>query len=135
MTAAAPPEGRYGPAPTPGRRRRTVIALAAVGAVGVAVTVWLGLNVASQPVTWRDVGFVVHGSSSVDVTFDVMRTDPSVPVQCQVQALNVHFAQVGVVVVDVAPGDLGSQRETAQVATSEEATTGVVHRCWVTGQD
>lgn len=134
MSAPAPPEGRYGPVPTARRRRWTVAAIAAGAAVGVAFVVWLGLLNANPPVSWKDVGFSVDGDSSVEVQFDVMRADPSVPVQCRIQALNRYYAQVGVVTVDIGPGRLGAQRESAMVATSEEAVTGVVESCWVVEQ-
>ncbi|MDO8106846.1 DUF4307 domain-containing protein [Isoptericola sp. b441] len=134
MSAPAPPEGRYGPAPSARRRRWSALAIAGLAVVGVAFVVWLGLINANPAVSWKDVGFSVDGNSSVSVTFDVMRADPSVPAQCRVQALNAHFAQVGVVTVDIPPGERGAQRHHVEVATSEEATTGVVDRCWVTSE-
>ncbi|MCB2177350.1 MAG: DUF4307 domain-containing protein [Actinomycetales bacterium] len=134
MSAPAPPEGRYGPAPTARRRRWTVAAIGTGAALGVAFVVWLGLINASPPVSWKDVGFSVDGDASVEVTFDVMRSDPSIPAQCRIQALNRYYAQVGVVTVDIAAGTLGAQREHATVATSEEATTGIVESCWLVGQ-
>ncbi|MCV2396382.1 DUF4307 domain-containing protein [Actinotalea sp. M2MS4P-6] len=132
MTAPTVPEGRYGRPATPGRRRRAVLGVAALAVAGLAVLGWVISNTANPAVSWRDVGFEVDGSRAVTVTFDVMRADPSVPVQCRVQALNIHYAQVGVVTVDVEPGELSAQRERVEIATTEEAVTGVVHSCWVT---
>lgn len=134
MSAPAPPEGRYGPVPTARRRRWTVAALGAGAALGVAFVVWLGVINASPPVSWKDVGFSVDGDAGVEVQFDVMRADPSLPAQCRVQALNKYYAQVGVVTVDVPPARLGAQRLSATVATSEEATTGLVESCWLVDQ-
>ncbi|WP_372595582.1 DUF4307 domain-containing protein [Actinotalea sp.] len=131
--SAAPrvPAGRYGPEPDVHARRRRVVALWVTGALGLGVVVWLGLGVASSPVSWKDVGFTVSGSEQVEIAFDVIRSDPAAPVQCRVQALNENYAQVGVRTVDVLPGDRQAQRERAVIATSELATTAVVDRCWL----
>lgn len=131
MTTSALPEGRYGRPATPARRRRAVAGIVALAVAGVALVVWLGLHQANPAVTWRDVGFVVDGDRAVTVSFDVIRADPSVPVQCRVHALNIHYAQVGAVTVDVAPGELGAQRERVEIATTEAAVTGLVDICWV----
>lgn len=107
-----------------------MIALWLLGALGLAATVWIGLGLASDPVSWQDVGFRISGDT-IDVTYDVIRTDPSVPVRCRLEALNVGHAQVGVVTVDVPPGTESSLRMTTTVRTSEEPVTGVVDTCWV----
>jgi hypothetical protein len=125
------PVGRYGPAPDPGARRRRVLGLWAAGVVGLAVVVWLGLIAAAAPVTWKDVGFTITSAGEVEIAFDVIRADPSAPVQCRVQALNDTYAQVGVRTVDVPPADRRAVRQRAVIATSELATTAVVDRCWV----
>ena len=130
-TATAPlPAGRYGPEPDEGNRRRRVTALWLLGALGLAATVWMGLGLASTPVTWQDVGFRIRGDT-IDVTYDVIRSDPSVGVRCRLEALNVRHAQVGVVTVDVPPGTKSVVRVTTTVRTSEEPVTGVVDSCWV----
>lgn len=125
------PAGRYGPLPSTQRRRRTTAALAGAGLLLVAVVVWLGLRTANPAVTWKDVGFEVHDDQRVTVVFDVIRADPSVPVVCRVQALNAHYGQVGVVSVEIGPGERGAQRERVEVATSELAVTGLVDACQV----
>ena len=127
----APPAGRYGPAPRPGARRRTVAGLVAAGLVMTAVAVWLGLEAARSPVTWQDVGFRLDGASSVEVVYDVSRRDPAEPVRCRLQALDARFAQVGVLTVDVPPSQERTVRLRTDVATSEQAVTGVVETCWV----
>ncbi|MBX9247055.1 DUF4307 domain-containing protein [Actinotalea ferrariae] len=133
MTSSAaspsPPAGRYGPEPRPGaaRVRTALVALLAAGAVALAV--WIGLGAGSAPVSWKDVGFTVQ-DGSVDVTFDVIRPDPSVAVECRLQALSQQHAQVGVVVVAVAPAEDRVQRLRSTVAVSEPAVTGVVESCW-----
>ena len=102
-----------------------------LGVAAVVAATWLGVGAARSPVTWDDVGFTVHGAQSVEVVFDVNRTDPSVAVRCRLQALNQQFAQVGVLVVEVAASTQEQQRFRSTVATSEPAVTGVVESCWV----
>ena len=130
-TPAALPAGRYGPQPRPGGARRRAIALWAVGLAGLAVAVWLGLGAARTPVTGQDVGFTVQGDAAVEVTFDLSRPDASVPVRCRVQALNEQYGQVGLLVVDVPPGEARTERLRVTVATSERAVTGLVDTCQV----
>lgn len=134
-TATRPPVGRYGPEPGPLARRRRVVALWGLGAIGLGATVWMGLGMAATPVTWQDVGFRIDGDAQVEVTYDVVRLDPSAPVECRLQALSVRHAQVGVVTVEVPPGDDAVVRQTTTIRTSEQAVTGVVDSCWVVGQD
>ena len=129
-TTARPPAGRYGPEPDESSRRRRVVALWVLGALGLAATVWMGLGLASTPVTWQDVGFRIRGDT-IEVTYDVIRSDPSVAVRCRLEALNVGHAQVGVVTVDLPPGTESVVRTTTSVRTSEEPVTGVVDSCWV----
>lgn len=124
------PVGRYGPPPGTGRRR-AVIGIAALAVVATAVVAWLGFGTMTKPVTWKDVGYDVVSDGEVEIVFDVVRRDPGAAVQCRVQALNRHYAQVGVVTVPVAPGDRAAQRERVTVATTERAVTGLVESCWV----
>ena len=127
----AVPAGRYGPVLDARARSRRVLAISAVGTLGLGLAVWLGLLAAASPLSWKDVGFTVVGTTHVEIAFDVIRTDPATPVRCRVQALNEHYGQVGVVTVDIPAGDRQAERERAVIATSELATTAVVDRCWV----
>ena len=129
VTVLQPPPGRYGPAPTSPSRRRLWIWGFAV--VGLAVTVWIGLNVAGQPVSWKDVGFHVQGPQATDVTFEVTKPKDAT-VTCQVKALSESYAEVGVRSVVVGPSDDASQRVTATVQTTELAVSGTVDRCDIT---
>lgn len=127
--AARPPAGRYGPEPRPGAARLRTALLALLGAAAVGVAAWFGLASGDAAVSWKDVGFTID-EGSVDVVFDVIRPDPSVPAECRLQALNEQHAQVGVVTVAVAPAEDRVQRLRATVAVSEPAVTGVVETCW-----
>ncbi|WP_426594541.1 DUF4307 domain-containing protein [Cellulomonas sp. McL0617] len=128
MTVLQPPPGRYGPAPTVRTRRRQRIGLILTAVVGLAVAVWIALNVASQPVSWKDVGFHVQGPQAIDVTFEVTKPRGDTVV-CKVRALSEAFSEVGVRMVTVGPADQATQRLTATVQTTELAVSGTVDRC------
>lgn len=132
MTPAAPPAGRYGPAPDPRRRRLVVAGLVTLGVLGVAAAVWLGLASAAAPVHWSQVGFRIDGPDAVDVTFQVTRADPSTPARCTVEAQNSAHGQVGVVEVEVPASADATVRLTTTVRTSEPAVTGLVTSCRTT---
>jgi len=100
--------------------------LAAV--VGLAVVVWIGLAMAGKPVSYKDVGFKVNGSQSVDVTFEVTKPKEST-VTCTLTALSESYAEVGVRTVEVGPADTATRRVTATVQTTELAVTGIVDSC------
>ena len=123
-----PPAGRYGPEPTARSARRGRIFLVVAAVVGVAVVVWIGLGMAGKPVSYKDVGFKVDGSQSVDVTFEVTKPKEST-VTCTLTALSESYAEVGVRTVTVGPADEASQRVTATVQTTELAVSGTVDRC------
>ena len=129
-TPARPPAGRYGPEPTAARRRLTVVAIAVLAAVGLAVVVVIGLRYACEPVRHKVVGFDVVDSERVDVTFE-LSMDPGTTARCTIDALAESYAQVGTLDVTVGPVDTLESRWTATVATSELATTGVIESCAV----
>lgn len=123
-----PPAGRYGPAPTPARRRLTIAGIVAAAVVGVGITIWIGLGQASTPVRYDDFGFKVISSERIDVTFQVSM-EPGTQAECTIDALAESYAQVGTVDVVVGPSDQLEGRYTVSVATSELATTGIVESC------
>ncbi|HEY3436435.1 MAG TPA: DUF4307 domain-containing protein [Actinotalea sp.] len=125
------PAGRYGRPASAQRRRRAVLGLWALGLAALSAAVWLGLRTGNEPVTWQDVGFTLDGSSQVEVVFDVIRPDPSVPVRCRLQALNHQYGEVGALDVDVAASTSTTVRLRSTLAISEAAVTGIVDRCWV----
>lgn len=87
-----------------------------------------GWWVANKDVRWRDVGFDVDSPHRVTVTFDVfVYTDR--PITCHLQALNVHFAEVGIDTVLVDPDAGDEQRITRSFTTTEQATTATVDYC------
>jgi len=126
--ATRPPAGRYGPEPTARSARRARIGIVAAAVVGLAVVVWIGLSMAGKPVSFKDVGFHVDGSRSVDVTFEVTKPKEST-VTCTLTALSESYAEVGVRTVEVGPADTATRRVTATVQTTELAVTGIVDSC------
>jgi len=125
-----PPAGRYGPEPTPRRRRLAVAGIVLVALVGIAVTLAIGLRSANEPVRYKDFGFDVVSPERVDVTFEVYM-DAGTTAVCTLDALNESYAQVGTVDVTIGPVDVAEARYTVEVATSELATTGIVQSCRV----
>ena len=126
--ATRPPAGRYGPEPTARSARRGRIGIVVAAVVGIAVVVWIGLAMAGQPVSYKDVGYHVDGSRSVDVTFEVTKPKEST-VSCTVTALSESYAEVGVRTVEVGPADSATRRVTVPVQTTELAVTGIVESC------
>ncbi len=127
---ASLPPGRYGRAPSAGRRRAWRIGIGALAAAGVALVVWLGIGYSDRPVRWSDVGFDVVSSERIDVTFEVTMK-PGTTAVCTLDALATNFAQVGTVDIRVGPSEQTQAHYTATIATSELATTGVVSSCAV----
>ncbi|GAA1861291.1 DUF4307 domain-containing protein [Myceligenerans crystallogenes] len=115
-----------------GRRPLTTGARVAIGAAlaaGVLVAAWFAWSDAQRnPVEYQEIGFSIESAEQVTVTFDVMMP-PGGAAVCTVKALAPNYAEVGSLDVRVAPSDTGSQRLTAEVRTTSEATTGVVDNC------
>jgi len=131
VTVLQPPPGRYGPPPTPQTHRRRRVWLLVAAVAGLALVVWVALNVASRPVSWKDVGFHVEGPEAIEVTFEVTKPRADTVV-CAVHALSESYAEVGVRMVTVGPADEATQRVTATVQTTELAVSGTVDRCDIT---
>ena len=126
--ATRPPAGRYGPEPTARSARRGRIGIVVAAVVGIAVVVWIGLAMAGQPVSYKDVGYHVDGARPVDVTFEVTKPKEAT-VTCTVSALSESYAEVGVRTVEVGPADSATRRVTVPVQTTELAVTGIVESC------
>ena len=97
-------------------------------AILIALASWWGWVVAQQDVRWQDVGFSVPSATEASVTYDVFLYS-DVPITCHLRALNTQFAEVGVTTQRVDPAAGNAQRLTATFATTEEATTALVHYC------
>jgi hypothetical protein len=123
-----PPAGRYGPEPTARSVRRGRLGLVAAAVLGATLVIWIGLNMAGQPVSWKDVGFHVEDSTAIEVTFEVTKPKEST-VACTVTALSESYGQVGVRTIEVGPADSATRRVTATVQTTELAVSGTVEPC------
>jgi hypothetical protein len=126
--ATRPPAGRYGPEPTARSARRGRLGLVATAVLGATLVIWIGLNLAGQPVSWKDVGFHVQDARAIEVTFEVTKPKEST-VTCTVTALSESYGQVGVRNVEVGPADSATRRVTATVQTTELAVSGTVEPC------
>lgn len=126
--ARRPPAGRYGPEPTARSARRGRLVVIAIAVLGLAVALWVAVNMATQPVSFKDVGFRIEGNQAVDVTFEVTKPREQT-VRCTVTALSESYAEVGVRTVEVGPSDEATRRVTVTVPTTELAVTGTVESC------
>lgn len=117
-----------------GRPRLAVGARIAIGAAlaaGVAGAAWFAWADAQRnPVSFREIGFAIESSEQVSVMFDVMMP-PGTTAECTVTALSPSYAEVGSLDVEVGPGERDTIRVTADVRTTQEATTGIVDHCSV----
>lgn len=101
------------------------------GIIFVATALWAAFNLSRADVTWKDLGYSVHGPESVTVDFNVTK-DPGMSARCTLEALNAHYAQVGLLDVDIPAADRATTRHSATLATQELAVTGIVNTCVVT---
>ncbi|WP_318842864.1 DUF4307 domain-containing protein [Myceligenerans pegani] len=118
-----------GPSGRPRLSTGARIAIGAALAAGVAGAAWFAWSDAQRnPVSFRDIGFSVESAEQVSVTFDVMMP-PGTTAVCTITALDPSYAEVGSLDVEVGPGERDAIRVTAEVRTTQEATTGVVDHC------
>jgi hypothetical protein len=104
------------------------VAAAVAVAIGVAWALWAAFGSGTPSVSWSDVGFRVHGDSSVDVTYDVGK-NPHATVVCRLQALDQRKGTVGLAQVTVGPSSDRVTRRTDTIRTSAAAVTGTVTGC------
>ncbi|WP_083701956.1 DUF4307 domain-containing protein [Tersicoccus sp. Bi-70] len=110
------------------RGRRLTIVLALVVAVVATGVVALVLN--RPTLSPKDVGFAVHGPSSITVDFDVA-VPSGMRGRCAVQALDERFTVVGYTEVDVAgTDDAPGSAHRVNLRTTSLAVNGGVDRCW-----
>lgn len=125
------PTRAIGPSGRPRLSAGARVAITAALSVGVAGAAWFAWSDAQRnPVSFRDIGFSVESAEQVSVTFDVMMP-PGTTAVCTLTALNPSYAEVGSLDVTVGPDERDAVRVTADVRTTQEATTGVVDHCTV----
>ncbi|GAB4086765.1 hypothetical protein GCM10028784_33950 [Myceligenerans cantabricum] len=115
-----------------GRPRLSLRARVAIGlalAAGVAVAAWFAWSDAQRnPVSFRDIGFSIESAEQATITFDVMMP-PGTAAVCTLTALSPSYAEVGSLDVEVGPSGRDTIRATADISTTQEATTAVVDHC------
>src|SRR5690554_5303422 len=90
----------------------------------IAISSFYGWRYATVPVRWQEVGFTVTFLTETTIVFDVyLYTDQTV--DCDLQALNRSYLEVGVARIEVDPAAGNEQRLTHDIATVEEATTAI----------
>lgn len=124
------PAERYGdrtPRERARRRRALVAAVAALVAAGVAYAAWYAVSSAGE-VSVDPRGYERVEDGVLRVTFTVTRPVGTALV-CEVEALSSSAAQVGLARVPVPASDRPTDLVTADVRTSERATTGQPVAC------
>jgi hypothetical protein len=126
-----PPSDRYGRTRTPAeRRRRAVVAAVVAAALGLGTVIWAAFGVVNVPVRTQEAGFAIIDDATIELTFVVAKA-PAAVARCRIRALNPSFAEVGARDVLIGASEFGSVQVTAQIATSERATTALVQECRV----
>ena len=125
-------DDRYGRTPRRRKReRRTAwIVGGAFGLVFLAWVVWAGLDAAGPGIDVRDTAHSVVDDRTVTVTFE-LSAPPGTSTHCAVQALNDTFAVVGWKVIEIPASEQRTRTFTETVTTVEEASTGLIYRCWL----
>lgn len=132
--ASAPTlDDRYGRSSFGRRGRSWAVwgAAAAFVAVFAAWVVWGGLDGSADSIDVLDTGFTVSDPTSVSVTWQIT-LNPGTASACVVQAQNAAHGIVGWKIVEIAPSTLRTRKFTETVATTEQAVTGLIYRCWLT---
>jgi hypothetical protein len=123
------PQGRYSTADRP-RFSRTAQTwtISIVLAVIVAAIGWITMGPDAVTIRGKNVGFLVEGPESVQITFDVAKPQEATVV-CTLDALSENYAQVGTKNVTIGPSDVTEARFTTVIATTEIAVTAIVVGC------
>lgn len=121
---------RYGTNTSGASRKFWLVVLIIGGIIFIATALWAAYNLSQSDVSWEDRGYKVHDENSVTVHFGVTM-DPGTSARCTLEALNAHYAQVGLVDVEIPASDQRTTRHSANVSTQELAVTGVVNTCVV----
>lgn len=98
-----------------------------------AATVWFGLWVTGDRVSYVDTGHDIVSAELVEIRFD-LRRDPARTAVCQLEAQDIRHNVVGRTRVEVGPAESSPSRHVAAVRTASMAVTGYVDSCWYAGE-
>ena len=117
---------RYGKKRSSNSARNRVLALVALGLFALS-TVAVGLANWS-PVQATNIGFRVVSQWATELDFELQMPAGAIA-ECEFEALNNNFAQVGFVTEAFGPFDSGITTHTVSINTFEEAVTALVRSC------
>lgn len=123
-------QARYGRVPR-ANSKALLIAASVLGAVALALLIWIGLGLTKAQATSRIISFNVVDSGLTTLHFEVSKPQDRTA-QCVLEALSTGFAQVGVKTVTIGPSQTESVAMFEEIRTSELATTAVVDHCILT---
>lgn len=126
MPPTTRPAGRYGES-RPAGRRRTVVAVGALGAAFLAWVTWAALGAARTEPTAQVTAFRIMGAATTEAR--VSATGPDGPIVCTVRALDRTREVVGVGEVTLDAGAEGSRERWVTIRTRERAVTATVGGC------
>lgn len=119
-------EQRYGVRKQTNKKRNRAFAIVALSLFTLS-TVALGLANWS-PIQATDVGFRVQGEWSTELDFELQMPIGQIA-ECEFEALNNNFAQVGFVRESFGPFTEAITLHTVQINTFEAAVTALVREC------
>jgi len=117
---------RYGEKRAPSRSRVKLLSVIGVsaltlGAIGIGLANW-------NPIAAETIGYRVQSPWLTELDFEVQMPPGSVA-QCEFEALNNSFAQVGFRTEQFGPFEQATTAHTVEINTFEEAVTGLVRGC------
>jgi hypothetical protein len=121
-------------APSTGRRRLTVVAVAVLAVVSLAWVAWAALSHSDPEVTSEIVSWEVVDDHTATATFQVARSTSEVEASCLLRAQARDHTIVGELNVTVGPGGEATQTLTESLRTERLATSVDMLGCVAEGQ-
>ena len=124
---------RYG-SPSPPRRPLVVTGVVLLVAAGLGWLVWAIFVHSSPAVSSQMVRYTVRGQHAAHATFQVVRRDRAVPVNCVLRATALDHSVVGELDVPVGAAEPADVTLTRSMRTERRATTVELVGCTAKGQ-
>ncbi len=113
------------------RLKVTLWALAAfITVVFVAWVVWAGLLVPGAQLEAKDIAHTIVDEQTVEITYQIT-VDHDTTTMCALQAQDEQHSIVGWKIVTIPASETRTTQYTDTVRTVDEATTGLIYRCWL----